>query len=134
MVLCSFCDGVPLKFKKKNGRASSLRGRILRLGIIYFSSIKMNNIDNDTRTDNLSLVLTLLRILWTIPLSRLIPIPLIDNFDQGCGAGAGRSRPEPKLLAGARIKFRLRLPAPGETKSKRLFRQYGSGGQVTFKK
>jgi hypothetical protein len=34
------------------------------------------------------------------------------------------------------IKFRLRLPAPapGETKSKRLFRQYGSGGQVTFKK
>jgi hypothetical protein len=24
MVLCSSCDGVPLKFKKKNGRASSL--------------------------------------------------------------------------------------------------------------
>ncbi len=45
---------------------------------------------------------------------------------------------EPKLLAGAGagagIKFRLWLLAPGETKSKRLFRQYGSGGQVTFKK
>jgi hypothetical protein len=24
MVLCSSCDGVPLKFKKKNGQASSL--------------------------------------------------------------------------------------------------------------
>ncbi len=53
-----------------------------------------------------------------------------------------QSWPEPKLLAGAgagagaRIKFWLRLPAPalGETKSKRLFRQYSSGGQVTFKK
>jgi hypothetical protein len=29
MVLCSSHDGVPLKFKKKNGRASSLQGRIL---------------------------------------------------------------------------------------------------------
>ncbi len=25
MVLCSSCDGVPLKFQKKNGRASSLQ-------------------------------------------------------------------------------------------------------------
>jgi hypothetical protein len=50
------------------------------------------------------------------------------------------AEPEPKLLAGAGagagagIKFRLPAPAPGETKSKRLFIQYGSGGQVTFKK
>jgi hypothetical protein len=29
MVLCSSCDGVPLKFKKKNGRASSLPARII---------------------------------------------------------------------------------------------------------
>jgi hypothetical protein len=29
MVLCSFCDGVPLKFKKKNGRASSLPEQII---------------------------------------------------------------------------------------------------------
>ncbi len=44
-----------------------------------------------------------------------------------------RSRPEPKLLAGAGIKFRLRLPAPapGETKSKRLFRQYGTKLQTS---
>jgi hypothetical protein len=29
---------------------------------------------------------------------------------------------------------KVSAPALGETKSKRLFRQYGSGGQVTFKK
>jgi hypothetical protein len=29
MVLCSSCDGVPLKLKMKNGRASSLQGRII---------------------------------------------------------------------------------------------------------
>ncbi len=29
MVLSSFCNGAPLKFKKKNGRASSLQGRII---------------------------------------------------------------------------------------------------------
>jgi hypothetical protein len=29
MVLCSSCDGVPLKFKKKNGRASSLPALII---------------------------------------------------------------------------------------------------------
>jgi hypothetical protein len=29
---------------------------------------------------------------------------------------------------------KVSAPAPGETKSKRLFIQYGSGGQVTFKK
>ncbi len=29
MVLCSFCDGVPLKFEKKNGQASSLPARII---------------------------------------------------------------------------------------------------------
>jgi hypothetical protein len=28
MVLCSSCDVVPLKFKKKNGQASSLPGLI----------------------------------------------------------------------------------------------------------
>jgi hypothetical protein len=28
-VLYSSCDGVPLKFKMKNGRASSLQGRII---------------------------------------------------------------------------------------------------------
>jgi hypothetical protein len=29
MVLCSSCDGVPLKLKKKNGWASSLRAHII---------------------------------------------------------------------------------------------------------
>jgi hypothetical protein len=29
MVLCSSCDGVPLKFKKKNWRASSLPAQII---------------------------------------------------------------------------------------------------------
>ncbi len=29
MVFCSSCDGVPLKFKKKNGRASSLAAQII---------------------------------------------------------------------------------------------------------
>ncbi len=29
--LCSSCDGVPFKFKKKNGRASSLLHRLLEL-------------------------------------------------------------------------------------------------------
>ncbi len=29
MVLCSFCGGIPLKFKKKNGRASSLSAWII---------------------------------------------------------------------------------------------------------
>ncbi len=29
MVLCSSQDGAPLKFNKKNGRASSLPGRII---------------------------------------------------------------------------------------------------------
>jgi hypothetical protein len=29
LVSCSSCNGVPLKFKKKNGQASSLRGRII---------------------------------------------------------------------------------------------------------
>jgi hypothetical protein len=29
MVLCSSCDGVPLKFKKKNERASSLPAQII---------------------------------------------------------------------------------------------------------
>jgi hypothetical protein len=29
MVVCSYCDGVPLKFKKKNGRASSLAAQII---------------------------------------------------------------------------------------------------------
>jgi hypothetical protein len=29
MVLWFSCDGVPLKFEKKNGRASSLGGRII---------------------------------------------------------------------------------------------------------
>jgi hypothetical protein len=42
--LCSYCDGVPLKFKKKNG--------------LQFTS-----------TDYLSLLLTPLRIHWTIPLT-----------------------------------------------------------------
>jgi hypothetical protein len=46
MVLCSSCDGVPLKFLKKNGPA------------LQFTS-----------TDFLSLLLTPLRIRWTIPLS-----------------------------------------------------------------
>jgi hypothetical protein len=31
IVLCSSCDGVPLKFKKKNGRASSLPAQIIRV-------------------------------------------------------------------------------------------------------
>ncbi len=46
-VLCSFCDGVPLKFEKEK-RAD-----------LKFTS-----------TDYLSLVLTPLRIRWTVPLSR----------------------------------------------------------------
>jgi hypothetical protein len=29
MVFCSSCDGIPLKFKKKNGRASSLPEHII---------------------------------------------------------------------------------------------------------
>jgi hypothetical protein len=29
MVFCSYCDGVPLKCKKKNGRASSVPARII---------------------------------------------------------------------------------------------------------
>ncbi len=29
MYICSSCDGIPLKFKKKNGWASSLRERII---------------------------------------------------------------------------------------------------------
>jgi hypothetical protein len=29
MVFCSSCDGVPLKFKKKHGRASSLPEQII---------------------------------------------------------------------------------------------------------
>jgi hypothetical protein len=29
MVLCSSCDSVPLKFKKKNGQSSSLPARII---------------------------------------------------------------------------------------------------------
>jgi hypothetical protein len=45
MVLCSSCDGVPLKFKKKNRRASSLPARITYLSILS----------------------TPLRIRWTIP-------------------------------------------------------------------
>jgi hypothetical protein len=47
MALCSSCDGVPLKFKKENGRASRF-----------------------TSTDYLSLLLTPLRIRWTIPLKK----------------------------------------------------------------
>jgi hypothetical protein len=47
MVLCSSCDVVPLKLKKKNGRASNSRG-----------------------TDFLSSVLTPHRIRWTIPLNK----------------------------------------------------------------
>ncbi len=46
MVLCSFCDDVPLKFKKE-----------IWPGLQF------------TRTDYLSLVLTPLRIRWSIPLS-----------------------------------------------------------------
>jgi hypothetical protein len=44
MVLCSSCDGVPLKFKKKNGRASSFEDGLIER------------------------VLTPLKICWTIPL------------------------------------------------------------------
>jgi hypothetical protein len=33
MVLCSSCDGVPLKFKKENGQASSFLGRLFELSI-----------------------------------------------------------------------------------------------------
>jgi hypothetical protein len=47
MVFCSSCDGVPLKFKKKNGQASSLPARIIE-----------HSIDP-------------LRIRWTIPLNPL---------------------------------------------------------------
>jgi hypothetical protein len=49
MVFCFSCDGVPLKFKKKNGRASSLPAQI------FFS-----------------LFLTPLKIRWTILLSRAL--------------------------------------------------------------
>jgi hypothetical protein len=57
MVLCSSCDGVPLKFKKKKGQAQI------------------------TRTDFFSLVLTPLRIRWTMPLRALMIqfIRLIDR-------------------------------------------------------
>jgi hypothetical protein len=34
MVLCSSCDGVPLKIKKKNGRASSLLAKITLFELI----------------------------------------------------------------------------------------------------
>jgi hypothetical protein len=44
MVLCSSCNGIPVKFKKKNGRASSLTAWIVE---------------------------TPLRIRWTIPLREL---------------------------------------------------------------
>jgi hypothetical protein len=47
MVFCSSCDGVPLNLKRKNKQASSLAAQIL------------------------SLLLTPLRIRWTIPLISL---------------------------------------------------------------
>jgi hypothetical protein len=48
---------------------------------------------------------------------------------QGCVAGA-----ETFGWSQSWSRNKVSAPAPGETKSKRLFRQYGSGGQVTFKK
>jgi hypothetical protein len=45
MVLCSFCDGVPLKFEEKK-----------RAGLLF------------TSMDYLSIVLTPVRIRWTVPL------------------------------------------------------------------
>jgi hypothetical protein len=38
IVLCSSCNGVPLKFKKKNGRASSLQARIIKTFRISYSN------------------------------------------------------------------------------------------------
>jgi hypothetical protein len=46
---------------------------------------------------------------------------------QGCGAGA-------EIFGRSRSWSRNKVSAPGETKSQRIFIQYGSGGQVTFKK
>ncbi len=56
MVSCSSCDGVPLKFKKKK-----------RAGLQFIS------------TDYLSLLLTPLRIRWTIPLSQVALVNVADR-------------------------------------------------------
>jgi hypothetical protein len=61
MVLCSYCDSVPLKLKKE------------KLAGLQF-----------TNTDYLSLLLTPLRIRWTIPLRRQwLPIDWSTNSKAG---------------------------------------------------
>jgi hypothetical protein len=67
MVLCSFCDGVPLKFKKEKWP-----------GLQF------------TRTDYLSLVLTPLRIRWTIPLRSTFSPLHLETYARFCHSASSR--------------------------------------------